>query len=190
MIEIQLTNIRQLKKEFEPKKVEKAYRSALKKTGAKTKTRVSKDVRKTYNIKARDINNITRLYSVSHGVVISWAGKNLSLAKFTPLKRIINIGAGKPFGSKRIGVSVRIKKTSGRKLVKKGFQVTKLNNQIFQRTGGKMKSDPTKDAIKKMFGISIPQMVNDNILNDAANFIEQEMPIQFERAFKHFVGAK
>ena len=190
MIAVKLNNLVGLKVAFDPIKVEKAYRSAIKKSAGKAKTQISKKVRQTYNIKARDINAITRVNNITQGVVITWIGSQLGLYKFTPLKRIITLPKGTPWGNKRTGVSVRIKKSNKRKLVKTGFQVAKLNNQIFERNGEKMKSDPTKDAIKKMSGISIPQMVNDNILNEAARFMEKETPIQFERAFNFFVGKK
>jgi len=192
MIKVQASNLINLKIAFDHKKVQKAFNSSIKKTATRTKTHISKKVRQIYEIKANKINAVTRINTTKHGAVITWIGTNVGLENFKALKRNITLNKPKSsrWGNKRIGVSVIIKKSNSRKLVKTGFQVAKLNNLIFERTGQKMKSDPNKDAIKRMSGISIPQMVNDDVTMDASVFVEREFPIQFERAFKFFVGKK
>lgn len=186
MISIELQNIQALKQAFDPVRVDKAYSSALRKTGAKARTRVSQEVRKIYNVKARDISQTAKLINRGDIIELSWTGRTLGLDKFSPTKRIVR---NKPSRgpSFRRGVAVKVKKTNKRKLVEGGFQVASKNNLIFERTGKKMTSDPTKDAIKRMFGISVPQMVNKNVSDKAIQFIGEEANVQFERAFNFFL---
>ena len=189
MIKIQVANIPRLNSEFDPKRVDKAYKSALRKTAGKAKTQVSQKVRKTYEVSAANINKVSKISNISQGAVITWIGEQVGLVHFKALKKNITLPKKTNWGNKRVGVTVKIMKAGKRKYIKSGFKVAKLNNHVFERNGKKMK-DPTKDAIRKMSGISIPQMVNKRILNETADFVEQEMPVQFERAFKFFIGKK
>jgi len=185
MINIRLENYQALKVAFDPARVEKAHKSALKKTAAKAKTRVSQEIRKVYNIKARDINQASRIMHLGDIIELSWTGGTVGLDKFSPTKRTVRTARGP-----RKGVAVKVKKAGKRKLVKGGFQVPSKNNLIFQRTGTKMVSDPTRDAIARMYGISVPQMVNEDVSTKAIEFIGDEANVQFVRAFNYFLNVQ
>lgn len=185
MIEISLENYQKLRLSFNPKKVEKALKSALRKTSTKARTRVSQEIRKIYNIKARDISKTSRILNRGDFIELSWTGRTVGLDKFSPTKRIVKTARGR-----RQAVAVKVQKRNKRKLVKGGFQVASKNNLIFQRTGKKMASNPQKDAIARMFGISVPQMVNTKVSNRAIDFIGEEANVQFQKAFNYFLNVK
>lgn len=185
MIEIKLENLPRLRQAFDPARVDKAFNSALRKTAGKARTRVSQEVRKIYNIKARDISQSVKTINRQDFIELRWTGKTLGLDKYSPTKRTVRTARGP-----RKGVAVKVLKKGKRKLVKGGFQVASKNNLIFQRTGQKMASNPQKDAIARMFGLSVPQMVNKKVTNNAIEFIGDEMNVQFERAFNFFLNVQ
>jgi hypothetical protein len=184
MIKVDISNIDQLRKQFDPEKVDKAFWSALKRTTAKTKTQVSKEIRKIYAIKAGDVNKHVRSYRAQDSYVIDYSGSPISLRKFGAKTRTVSTARGV-----RKGVSVKVKKTKRRDLVKSGFQISSQKpSPIFKRTGKPSAGDPSREAIAKLFSLSVPQMVNDSVAAKTFDFIQEEANDQFYRAFKFFIN--
>jgi len=183
MIKVDISNLEQLRKQFDPVKVDKAFWSALKRTTAKTKTQVSKEIRKIYAIKAGDVNKHVRSYRAQDSYVIDYSGAPIPLHKFRPTARTVTTARGV-----RKAVSVKVKKTKRRGIVKGGFQPPKFGGPIFKRTGKPSAGDPSREAIAKMFTLSVPQMVNDSVAAKTFDFIQDEANDQFYRAFKFFIN--
>ena len=183
MIRIDISNIEQLRQQFDPVKVDKAFWSAIKKTTAKAKTQVSKEIRKIYAIKAGDVNKHARLFRTQEGYVISYDGAPIPLHKFRPTDRTVMTARGI-----RKAVSVKVKKTKRRGIVKGGFQPPKFGGAIYKRTGKASVNDPNREAIARMYSLSVPQMVNDSVADKTLDFIAEEVNDQFYRAFKYFIN--
>jgi len=145
MIKWRINDIDKLRKEFGDMPIEKALRSTINKMAAKAKTAVSKEIRKTYNIKARDLNAQMRIdkYKPSrHSAILIASGPRFSLMYFDPVETTIrgsdailtkrSTGKNASYGlvsrkvrrgKKKRGVTVKVRKDRGRKRVvgKKGY---------------------------------------------------------------------
>ena len=143
MIEFDITNIDELLKAYHPSTVDKALKSAINKTANKTATVVSKAVRAEYMIKASDVRaNMTVLrtkFNSAQGQyerVLMYQGGRISLMYFNPIEtRFSGRGSSHTIITKRMkdglgasrrksrrkdlrGVTVHVKRSKGRKLVK------------------------------------------------------------------------
>jgi hypothetical protein len=146
MISVNLTGIEAARQALGPVVVNKAINSTLNKLAAKAKTEVSKEIRKTYNIKARDLNaqlTVSRARGAGfYEATLSASGPRFSLMYFDPQEIAIRGGdailtsraRGRDGsgglvsrkvkrGSRVRGVTVKVKHAGGRKLVKgpKGY---------------------------------------------------------------------
>jgi hypothetical protein len=135
MITYSLTNIDQARELFGGAVVDKAVKSTLNKLAEQAKTAVSKEIRKTYNIKARDLSAAMKVQRVRGGAYeshILTSGPRFSLMYFdaqqtlirgndaitTRLTRAGKVSKRTRKGRKQSGVTVRVKNNEGRKLVK------------------------------------------------------------------------
>jgi hypothetical protein len=145
VISLELTNIDEAKRLFGSDATDRALKSTLNKLAAQGKTAVSKEIRKTYNIKARDLNNAMKARRVkagSHESYIIASGPRFSLIYFDAQETVIRgndailtkrargkNGSGGLFsvktrkGKRQRGVTVKVRHDSGRKRVlgQKGF---------------------------------------------------------------------
>ena len=144
-----------------------ANRSTINKVLAKARTATSKAVRDIYNIKAGDLNKVIKIRRASNQRlqgVISVRTSKTSLIKFAARPRKVN---------KRIGVTVKVKKSGSRKLVKGGFIGTAKGTtaqQIFVRR------DKARLPIDKRFTLSVSDMVQiegEKALNET---IKKDLP--------------
>ena len=102
---------KKVRRMLNPAYIQKATRSSINKVGGLTRTALSKQTRKVYNVKAARIKTgvTTKRGSNAKPVyTLKYQGHKLSL---------MNFGAKK---TKR-GVTIRIKKAGGRRLIKGGF---------------------------------------------------------------------
>lgn len=87
MIEFEITNLDELRRRYDPKIIEKALNSAVKKTANKARTLISKAVRKGYNVKAADIAKALTEKRIRGPVterILLYTGGRLSLMYFDP----------------------------------------------------------------------------------------------------------
>jgi hypothetical protein len=120
----------------------RAKSSAINEMMRKAITQASKDIRKVYNISAGDLRKkiITRQATKNKPEGrVEIDGRGIPLGKFAPLQKIVKTARGK-----RVGVTVKVKKSGGRKLVKGGFQALRLKGgseeqrkKIFKAEGPK-----------------------------------------------------
>lgn len=147
-----------------------ANRSAINKVLAKAKTATSKAVREVYNIKAGELNKVIKLRRASNQKlqgVISVKTRKTSLIKFSARPRKVN---------KRMGVTVKVRKTGARKLVTEGDGgfIGKAKNttakQIFIRVS------ESRLPLQKTFSVSVSQMIEregEKVLNQT---VQTDLP--------------
>lgn len=206
MIEIKTTNIDQLKRNFDPKIVDRALHLSNRKTAQKARTQISKLVRDTYNIKAADIGktvSIKRKSGKDTDIMLFYVGQRISL-KYFDARQVRNIGgasvttyrAKNGFASRRstrksksTGVTVRIRKDKGRESVFALERFGGRNERIkaFMAAGkGSNLQVFARDGVKrlpisKLTGPAVAQMVrSEDVLKKTMAFIEQEHVGQFQ----------
>ena len=144
-----------------------ANRSAINKVLAKAKIATSKAVRGVYNIKAGELNKVIKIRRASNQRfqgVISVRTSKTSLIKFAARPRKVN---------KKIGVTVKVKKSGSRKLVIGGFIGTAIiseSKQIFVRTG------INRLPIEKKYTISVSQMIEKEGEKALYSIIQKDLP--------------
>ena len=138
-ISIGYDNVAELKRVYGINPVADAVSAAIQKTTMKARTMISKEVRKTYNIKARDIAAVVSILPYASGRVLRWQDGKLPLHYFAPkfgmVKVDVNRG-GKVHRAKRRRVSVRVRKDRGRQISNGAFWGSGQNSGkqlVFQR---------------------------------------------------------
>lgn len=170
MIEIKLEGVEKAMKMFDPNNVRKAANAALNRVAGAGRTEASKLIRQEYNIKASRVNQFLRLAVRARGydmeAVISGRGLGIALAYFDAKQqgfKLIGEGAGtmrtkylSRTGRKRGDVTVRVKRSSGRKVVGPKYsnrpflaQMKSGHIGVFVRTGDARK------PIEQMLGPGI-----------------------------------
>jgi len=154
----------------------KVYRKALNRTvndiGAKMKTQTTKEVRRTYNIKAKDIKQFMQVKRSRYADM-----KYQMQIRSSPLNAI---RFGAKALKKRGNVSVRIRKDNGRKVLKRAF-LSKSGKAVLQREKGTQK-------IRAVATISIPQMFNKKILKNADDMAKKEFGKKLQDNFSFYIG--
>lgn len=124
LVSLRFGNLSELQEAFGVDPVRAAVQSAIGKTTKKARTLVSKEVRKTYSIKARDIAQVVSILPQASGRVLLWKGERLPLHYFAPKFRMAKVDvnrSGKVHRAKRQRVSVRVRKDKGRQFAPDAF---------------------------------------------------------------------
>lgn len=153
----------QIRKELEvlfPSAVVRAQRRAINRTITSTRTFISKMVREDLALKAKTVKDSLTIKRASRGT--NPVGKIDVQAKPISLKR---------YGARttRKGVTVKVTKSGGRKVVKGGFIPGRLGGHVFKR---KSKS---RLPIGKRFGPSVNKEVEQNE-EKVINHIDKTFP--------------
>jgi hypothetical protein len=164
-LKLNLKGLEELKNSLDGKMLEKIVGRTLGRTTTKLKTVTAQEVRKTYNIKSKDLKNYIKLKKVSNfKYIVKIVSRQSNLAKF---------GARQT----KKGVSVLVKKGEGRKLITGAFLARGQNGsmRVFKRH--------TKDGkkLKAFYSLSIPQMFNKDVMNKGFD----EAQKTFEKEFEH-----
>lgn len=154
----------------------KIYHKALNRTvndiGAKMKTQTTKEVRKTYNVKAKDIKQFMQVKRSRYD--------NMKYQMHVRSRGLNAIRFGAKALKKRGNVSVRIKKANGRKVLQRAF-LSKSGKAVLQREKGSQK-------IKAVTTISIPQMFNKKILENANEMANKEFGKKLQDNFDFYIS--
>ena len=150
-----------------PRAMRLATVSAINKAMGKARVAASKEVRQVYNIKAGDIKkalNITRANSkkmYSNHII---SGKRLLLSYFSPRQT-------------KKGVTVRIKKSSGRKVVQGAFEATMKTGHkgVFKRKG------KSRLPIRELTTLDLPTMYDLR----AERVFDKTISSEFNKIFDH-----
>lgn len=139
----------------------KAMVRAANTAARKVRTESGREIRKIYNLKLRAVRAATKLLRARRNQAIVrasvvYAGRPIPLIEFAA--RAVNPWniPGRRHNRRGGGVSVRIKKASGRRTVKGAFiaQTARMSSPgVFQRVG------KTREAIRQLRSVSIPTTV-------------------------------
>ena len=155
MIKVSFQNLEKVRRAYDPKVVEKATRSAIKKLSAKASTAVSKEVRRAYAIKAGDIRQVLRKKQIVRGGVAAgfliYTSKRLSLRYFTPERNADGTSSPKPRSRPKVtsrrgtryGVRIRKRKDRSAKILPGAFWGRGQDSgvwQVFKRRGAGKKT--------------------------------------------------
>ena len=182
-VSLRYENLAELQRAFGNDPVRAAVQSAIGKTAKKARTLVSKEVRKTYNIKARDIAQVVSILPQASGRVLLWKGGRLPLDHFAPKFGVVTVDVnrgGRVHRAKRRQVSVRVRMDRGRQISKHAFWGSGKNSGkqlVFQRAD---QSD-NKSELELKKGPAIPHMVAKVDERAVSDFVHSD----FENQFMH-----
>ena len=173
-----------LKEIYGRKLVMDVSRGALRDTGLKTRTAISKQVRKVFRVtasKVREKSYVTKNIGTGSEVILAYRDFRPNLGRFsTAASR---------------NVKVKVKKTGGTKLVKGGFRIERYGPLIWKRLSAKEAASPKyagrKSKIKVLRTIAIPEMVryaSDD--SELKHMMQTTFESRFNYRFKRKLGIK
>ncbi len=155
-MQFEIKGLKELRDALDPKRYKKIASRVLNKLGSQGKTAISREVRNTYNIKRDRLD----------------AGFYMKQATWEDLATILRYRGRTPglqhFDARRSnrGVTVKVRKASGRKVVQGAFMPEKIVG-IYKRVG------KDRFPIKRLYGPDVPGMVN-TVGEDAAQRVVHE----------------
>lgn len=169
---VHLTGLNKVIATLDPKLYQKATNRTINDIGSKVTTQMTKEVRLTYNIKAKELKGFMKVRRSRY--------ENMKYeleVRSSPLNAI-RFGAKKL--KKRGKVSVRIKKANGRKTLRNTF-LSKSGGAVLHRIDG-------TQEIEAVSTLSIPQMFNKKILKNADNMARREFGKKLKDNFNYYIG--
>ncbi len=144
--------------------------AAINRTARSAKTQANRTVRQTYNIKARDFNQVTRIRK---------ATRNTLQAEIVTSERRISL---RRYSARQMRKGVRVTIVKGKPRVLSGtFIVKSLGGQVFRR------KTTARLPIEKMSGPSVMHMMaSRNVFRKVSQFIDRKLPEEMDRAIKYF----
>lgn len=189
-VKYNIQQLQQLRQQLDPSDVNKALRWSLDAVTRKAATAISRDLRDTYAIPAAQVKQHLKIKRVEKDTsrVLLYAGKALPLAQFAPRSKVVRVQAtssrGKTFGTTRKGVTLRVRKDTGRKLVKGGWHA---KSHILRRED---KTD-NRAQPRVQYGPSIPGMVSHpSVIAAAEDLVRRELPKEFNSRLEYILGKK
>lgn len=193
-LQFDVRQLQELKKQFDPKDVEKALSWSTNAVARKAATLISRETRQRYDVSAAEIRKRLKISRIDRdaGRSVLYTGRRLPLSQFKPRekwvtvssKRRVQSGPRKGSMARRRGVTVRVRKDKGRQLVKGGWSA---KGQIFRR---QTRSD-NKSAPEMRFGPSIPEMVdNPQVMQAAQDLVRNDLPQQFSNRLHYLLNKK
>lgn len=193
-LQFDVRQLKQLRQQFDAKDVDTALRWAVNATTRKAATLISRETRNLYDISAGDIRKRLRIQRIEQdaGRAILYTGRRLPLAQFKPRERWVTVssrrrvqsGPRKGSMARRRGVTVQVRKDRGRQQVQGGWLA---KNHIYRRSD----KDDNKSAPEMRFGPSIPEMVgNQQVMDAAQELVRQDLPQQFNDRLNYILNRK
>lgn len=212
-IRYSLQNFQELNKQFDSRMIRQAQFAAINKTLPKLRTHVSRRLRERFNVTARAITERVQLRkaAMSTGLlqgIIVFKGRRIGLINFSAQAKRVTIARaprgknkkGIPFGRFRTGVTVRVHKAGGRKLVtdRKGFIAKGKNGSehiFYRQTKRRFWGGPAvKEVLRAAYQYSIAEMVTQangavGTKNSYTDFIKEEYDKEFDAALNYYMNA-
>jgi hypothetical protein len=190
-IETNFKDVARQLKTLEKDIASKATASALNKVVAQAKTAMSKEIRGQFNMKAKDVNEFLGLRKATARSGLS-ALEAVLFASPKPGKRGFNVIRFSARQTKR-GVSVTIKRASGRTTVRESF-IANAGRTVFRRTGEPKRvmtkgfnAGKLREPIKAVSTIDVSQMFNTKRINaKVVQMIEAKFPTIFANEVRYF----
>lgn len=191
-LEFDIRQLHRLRNSYDPRIVSRALDRSVNASTRKAATFISRYTRDIYDISAGDIRRRMQIQRLNRDAsrAILYTGRSLPLAQFKPRERWVSVSSGRRVQSgprkgrvaRRRGVTVRVRKDSGRQLVQGGWHA---KAQILRRRD---KADNQSDPLIR-FGPSIPQMVgNPQVMNAVQDMIRDDLPRQFNQQMQHLLS--
>lgn len=164
----------------DPQIVRLAFNRTITASLKKTRTQISVNVRKVYNIKAREIASTVRLKRYSFDppqYALIYSGYRISIRHYAGRAKRVMSARGW-----RKGFTVKVRKDRGRKLIRGGFYARGW--PVYLR----INRDDPKSKIQKHSGLAIPQMVQTkDQLALAYDFMTKEAALQWPVQMDYYV---
>lgn len=170
-LSIELEGMDKVVAKLRPDIYKKTLNRTLNDVGSKVRTQSTKAVRQRYNIKAKTIKDNMKIKRSRYNDL------GFAMQIESGRRNIIHFGARQ---TKR-GVSVRVKKSSGTKVVKGGF-IGNNGRTVFKRVKDK------RLPIKALKTLSIPQMFNKEVLSDVDKEVSSTYAKRFQHHFEFYIG--
>jgi hypothetical protein len=170
-LKLNLKGLEELKNSLDGKMLEKIVGRTLGRTTTKYRTVTTKEVRKTYNIKSKDLKNYIKLKRISaFERMFIIKGESIGLEYFRARQT-------------KSGVSISVKRGE-RYRFKHAFMRKDTNGHIrvFERDGKE------RMPISRKFSLSVPQMFNDKILKKGLDEAENTFEKEFEHNLDYYLG--
>ena len=183
-VEFDVRDLATLRRRHDSQIVETAFRRALDRAQTRAATHISRSVRDDYAIKAKEIKRQLTIKRARRDPTraLLYAGRRLPLERFAPRRKKVRTTAtssrGKRFKTTRKGVTVRVRKDTGRQLVSGGWFA---KDRVLRRADkGDNRSDP-----RMQFGPSVPGMVAfPKVIEGAQDLVREELPREFGRQMR------
>lgn len=170
-MEIKLEGIDKVLAVLHPRIYTKALNKTVNDIGSKVKTQTVKDVRKTYNITAKELKGFIKTKRSNYNKM-SYV-MDVRSSRFNAMR----------FASKRLkkkgNVSIKIKKSGGRKILRPAF---------IAKNGAVLTRKENSQEIVPVITVSIPQMFNEKILKEANDMASNEFGKKLQDNFKFYIG--
>jgi len=192
VITYELTQLNELRQKFDPKLINKAIGQAMQLATTKLRTRVSRQIRQIYNIKAAEVSRSATIKRLTDGRMLIYTGRMIGLDKFDAKQRLVRTSSkvrnekGRLVKGRRFGVTVRVRKDRGRKLVTQAFLggsgTGGSRNLIFKREG------PERLPINRLYGPSLAHMAGNKIVGElATQQVGADAATEFDRYLKYLM---
>jgi len=152
---------------------------AMNNTVAKAKTAMSREIRSEFNLPASKVRDALRIKRASYSQGVARIEASLeSPARHGRAMNVIHFAATQTAE----GVTVKIKRVGGRKLIRSAFIANK-GRTVFQREG------MARLPIKPVQTIDVPQMFNTRRIKEVVlQMVRDEFPRQFEREARYYAS--
>ncbi len=190
MITLDASKLKELEQrlgEYRKKAPVVLYR-AINRAAANLKTNATKEVRKTYVIKAGEIKNtmtISRATSKRLSATVVSRGNALGLEKFS-----IRPAQPRPKKPPK-SLKVQVRKDNGMKGLLSAFVANAQGNRVFEREKGRTRRKKRRDGqwtelpIKRLFGPPVPVMLENEGVRSR---LESEAAKVFEKRLEHEIN--
>ena len=168
-IDLKLDGMREIEAALNPQTHKKAMNRTLNDLGKKMQTATVKNVRSEYNVKSGEVKSHiktrkSRYSKLKYSMEVS--GKVLNLMNFSARQT-------------RKGVTAKVKKAGGRKVVRGAF-IGNKGRTVFKRVG------KNRLPIKALKTLSVPQMFNEKRLKEAEELIQKDYFVMYDRNFSFY----
>lgn len=172
------------------KSITKAQVQAINRTADRLRTQAGREVRAVYNVTLRGVRQASKIDKARAGskyprAEVSFSGRPINLVEFgAKAKNPWNEPgrAHKPGG----GVTVKIKRAGGRKLIKGAFLTTLVGGPNAGKQGAFRRTGAGRYPIRFLPSLSIPQMVAARAVERAIlRFGDKRYSIEFAAALKN-----
>lgn len=194
MIKFDIKQLQELRKTLDEKSVNTALRWTLDALTRKARTMISREVRKTYNIKASDVSATVKIQRFDRDAsrLLLYAGGKIPLEQFKPQVKNVRVTvehhiSGKRFQRTYQATTLKVRKDRGRRLAKGAF----YHGKSVMRRSNKDRGGFDSDQAFKQYGPSIPGMVgHSSVLEQFEEMLRTDVGPTFSNRLEYILGKR